>query len=165
MINIKRNFTAKEWLEELTKRKKFWKNKHAVNITLRTLGKLGVRYLRTEAPSDSGKLKSSFSYKLLKQSPSDGQGVFTSRQEYAQFVNDGTSDSEGGFIPAIEKRLSKRYLKRKNIKSTKLKRHPGTRANPYQDRAANKVVKVAVKEIMKAFKKRGYLINLRGDVA
>lgn len=164
MIDVKRNFSSREFLSELDKRQKFWK-KDAIKLSLDTIGKLGVKYMSREAPGKTGKLKKSFSYVISKSGKIEGEGQFTSKEEYAQFVNDGTESSEGGFIPAIEKRLTKRYLRKNNMRSTKLKRHPGTKANAYQERAFQKLDQVIHKEILKEFKKRGYLSNTRGDVA
>tara|TARA_Y100001949_G_C15937964_1_gene308783 strand:+ start:189 stop:689 length:501 start_codon:yes stop_codon:yes gene_type:complete len=158
VIKLTTNYTAKQWLQQLRKREKFW-GKRSVELALRVIGKQGIKELKKAAPSKSGKLKGSFAFKTSSITKLDGKGVFTSKVEYAQFVNDGTDPSIGGFIPAIERRLSKRFIrgKGKEIRSTKKKMHPGTKPNPYQKRAFKALERSLVKNIKRELRRRGVI--------
>tara|TARA_Y100000310_G_C20454028_1_gene702161 strand:- start:302 stop:802 length:501 start_codon:yes stop_codon:yes gene_type:complete len=160
VITLSTNYTAKQWLGQLKQRKKFW-TKRSVRLALRVIGQEGVKELKKTAPSKSGKLKNSFGFKTSGITSTNGNGVFTSKAMYAQFVNDGTEPSLGGFIPAIEKRLTQRFMKGrgKNIKSGKKKMHPGTKPNPYQERAFKQLEKQLVKKIKRELRKQGILIG------
>lgn len=164
MIDIKTNFTGKELLDEIDDVEVKW-SRLAIKTTMEVMGEEVVKEMSIQAPSHSGKLKKSFDYKLKKITKRDGDGYFTSTQDYAQFINDGTDSSEGGFIPAIERRLSKRYMAKNNVRSEKLRRHPGVRATQYQEKARNKVDEKIVKKLMKVLKQKGFLANTKGDVA
>ena len=154
VIELKTNFTAKQILGQLNKRKRYW-SKKAILLTLQTVGKEGVKELKRAAPKKSSKLKSSFGFRILKKGKREGRLVFTSTADYAQFVNDGTKPSEGGYIPAIERRLTRRYTRTHNIKSRKLKLHPGTKPNRYQARAAAQMRKKVLDKVIQAFRKVG----------
>ena len=164
MIDLKTNFTGKELLEQLDDVEVKW-SRLAMKTTMKVMGEEVVKEMSIQAPLRSGKLKKSFGYKLKRITKRDGDGYFTSTQDYAQFINDGTNSSEGGFIPAIERRLSKRYMKKNNVRSEKLRKHPGVRATQYQERARDKVDEKIVKKLMKVLKQKGFLANTKGDVA
>ena len=151
-------------MDQIDRVEKQW-NKEAMKTTMRVIGEEVVKEMSRLAPSHSGKLKKSFGFKLKKITKKTGEGVFTSTQEYAQFINDGTDSSEGGFIPAIERRLSRRYLSKNNIKSQKLKRHPGVRATQYQEKARDRVDATIIRKLMRRLKQSGFLVNNKGDVA
>ena len=159
MIELKPKQFAKQWLNEVNRRKKYW-GKQNIVLTLNTLGTLGKKELQRAAPKgQTNKLKNSFSFHITRKGVQRGTGVFTSKVEYAQFVQDGTEPSVGGYIPAIERRLSKRFLqgKGKNIKSTKLKIHRGNKPNRYQTRAADQIKRKALPAILKALRARGII--------
>jgi len=158
MIELKPKQFAKQWLNEVNRKKKYW-GKQNIVLVLNTLGTIGVKELKRAAPGRTNKLKNSFGFHITRKGVQRGTGVFTSRVEYAQMVQDGTEPSVGGYIPAIEKRLTKRFLqgKGKNIKSNKLKIHRGNKPNPYQTRASNQLQRKALPAILKALRGRGVL--------
>ena len=156
MIDLLPKQFAKGWLNQVDKRKKYWGRRNIV-LTLNTLGKLGRKELQKAAPKgQTNKLKNSFGFHITRKGVQRGTGVFTSKVEYAQFVQDGTEESVGGYIPAINRRLTRRFVTsgRKNITSRKLRVHRGSKPNRYQTRAFGMLQRKALPAILKMLRAR-----------
>jgi len=96
----------------------------------RNLLNAGVRIMKEEAPSRTGRLRSSITIKTKTKSGGGRDkryhGTFGPNAHYAKYVERGTGASPGMFVAAIEKRI-------------RAGTHPGTPKNPFVQRTIDKL--------------------------
>lgn len=109
--------------------------REASSRELRTAGRMVINRAKVLAPVDTGRLRASIQGELTRSWTLRPRFTVGSNVEYAAYVNDGTRPH----IIRPRNARALRFMVGGQVVYARVVHHPGTRANPFLDRALREV--------------------------